>query len=187
MKDACRQASEAIEISMMQRDWVSVFVGLGANLGDARHAIEDAVVAIGKLPDTQVISCSSLYLSAPVDALGPDYINAVVHLQTRINAYSLLDAFQALENSAGRERPYYHAPRTLDIDMLLFGSASIESQVLVVPHPRMRARAFVMFPLAELAPHSVAESDLQMLGDQRIQKLDAIHFDKLNTLTRSSP
>lgn len=172
MKDACRQASESAEISIMQRDWVSVFVGLGANLGDAHHAVEQAVVDIGKLPDTHLIGCSSLYRSAPVDATGPDYINAVVHIETRINAYDLLHAFQGVENLAGRERPYHHAPRTLDVDLLLFGSARIESQALTVPHPRMNARAFVMRPLAELYPNLVAESDLQKLGDQVIHKLD---------------
>ena len=79
---------------MMHRDMVSVFVGLGANLGNAQGAVMQAVESIGKLPNTQLIRCSSLYRSAPVDATGPDYINAVLHIESRINAYDLLNAFQ---------------------------------------------------------------------------------------------
>jgi 2-amino-4-hydroxy-6-hydroxymethyldihydropteridine diphosphokinase len=156
---------------MMHRDMVSVFVGLGANLGNAQGAVMQAVESIGKLPNTQLIRCSSLYRSAPVDATGPDYINAVLHIESRINAYDLLNAFQDIENLAGRERPYLNAPRTLDVDMLLFGSANIVSQRLTVPHPRMRARAFVLRPLSELAPHLVSDVDLRKLDDQQIQKI----------------
>ena len=156
---------------MMHRDMVSVFVGLGANLGNAQDAVMQAVESIGKLPNTQLIRCSSLYRSAPVDATGPDYINAVLHIESRINAYDLLNAFQDIENLAGRERPYLNAPRTLDVDMLLFGSANIVSQRLTVPHPRMRARAFVLRPLSELAPHLVSDVDLRKLDDQQIQKI----------------
>jgi 2-amino-4-hydroxy-6-hydroxymethyldihydropteridine diphosphokinase len=162
----------------MQREWVSVFVGLGANLGEARHAVEAAVQAIGKLPHTRVLDCSSLYRSAPVDASGPDFINAVVHLETRIDAYELLRALQALESLAGRERPYRNAPRTLDIDLLLFGSASIASQELTVPHPRMKERAFVLQPLSELAPHLVTQDALRQVQDQVIQKLNSYSFEK---------
>lgn len=162
----------------MQREWVSVFVGLGANLGEAHHAVEAAVKAIGKLPHTRLLGCSSFYRSAPVDATGPDYINAVVHLETRINAYELLRALQALEILAGRERPYRHAPRTLDIDVLLFGDASIASQELTVPHPRMQERAFVLQPLWELAPHLVTQDGLHQVQDQVIQKLNAYSFEK---------
>lgn len=156
---------------MMHRDMVSVFVGLGANLGNAQGAVMQAVESIGKFPNTQLIQCSSLYRSAPVDATGPDYINAVLHIESRINAYDLLDAFQDIENLAGRARPYLNAPRTLDVDMLLFGSASIDSLRLTVPHPRMRARAFVLRPLSELAPHLVSDVDLRKLDDQLIQKI----------------
>jgi 2-amino-4-hydroxy-6-hydroxymethyldihydropteridine diphosphokinase len=156
---------------MMQREMVSVFVGLGANLGNAQGAIMQAIESIGKLPNTQLIRCSSFYRSAPVDAAGPDYINAVLHIESRINAYDLLNAFQNIENLAGRERPYLNAPRTLDVDMLLFGCANIVSQRLTVPHPRMLARAFVLRPLSELAPHLVSDVDLRKLDDQQIKKM----------------
>ncbi len=163
----------------MHREWVSVFVGLGANLGEARQTLDAAVKAIGKLPHTRVLNCSSFYRSAPVDATGPDYINAVLHLETRLNAYEALEAFQTLETMAGRVRPYRNAPRTLDIDLLLFGDASIQSPVLTVPHPRMRERAFVLKPLSELSPQWVSAQDLQSVQSQAIEKLDASSSDDL--------
>jgi 2-amino-4-hydroxy-6-hydroxymethyldihydropteridine diphosphokinase len=145
---------------------------LGANLGDARRAVEDAVLAIGHIPETRVVNSSSLYRSAPVDAGGPDYCNAVVHLESRLNAVDLLKAFQAIENAAGRERPYVNAPRTLDIDMLMYGSAEIHSSFLTVPHPRMMERAFVLVPLSELAPHLVKDSDWASHLSQVIHKIE---------------
>ena len=154
--------------SMMPRDWVSVFLGLGANLGDAQQTLIQAVEAIGQLPNTQLVRCSSFYRSAPVDAEGPCYINAVLHLESRLNAYALLHALQALENAAGRLRPYRNAPRTLDIDVLLYGEACIESAELTVPHPRMNDRAFVLKPLAELAPGRVSQEHLSKVANQVI-------------------
>ena len=145
---------------------------MGANLGDARRAVEDAVLAIGHIPETRVVNSSSLYRSAPVDAGGPDYCNAVVHLESRLNAVDLLKAFQAIENAAGRERPYVNAPRTLDIDMLMYGSAEIHSSFLTVPHPRMMERAFVLVPLSELAPHLVKDSDWASHLSQVIHKIE---------------
>jgi 2-amino-4-hydroxy-6-hydroxymethyldihydropteridine diphosphokinase len=156
----------------MQREWVSVFAGLGANLGDARRAVEDAVLAIGHIPETRVVNSSSLYRSAPVDAGGPDYCNAVVHLESRLNAVDLLKAFQAIENAAGRERPYVNAPRTLDIDMLLYGNAEIQSPFLTVPHPRMMDRAFVLVPLSDLAPHLLKDSGRARHLNQVIQRME---------------
>jgi 2-amino-4-hydroxy-6-hydroxymethyldihydropteridine diphosphokinase len=163
----------------MHREWVSVFVGLGANLGEARQTLDAAVKAIDKLPHTHVLNCSSFYRSAPVDATGPDYINAVLHLETRLNAYEALLAFQTLENLAGRVRPYRNAPRTLDIDLLLYGDASIQSQALTVPHPRMRQRAFVLKPLSDLSPLKVSAQELQSVQFQTLQKLDASSSDDL--------
>jgi 2-amino-4-hydroxy-6-hydroxymethyldihydropteridine diphosphokinase len=96
-----------------------------------------------------------------------------------LNAYEALKAFQSFENLAGRERPYRNAPRTLDIDILLFGDASIQSPVLTVPHPRMRARAFVLKPLSELLPGWVTPQDLQSVQSQAIEKLDASRSDDL--------
>ena len=153
----------------MQRDEVSVYVGLGANLGDAQQAVQKASAELANLPLTEWVATSSLYQSSPVDAQGPDFVNAVVHLKTRLNAIDLLHACQAIENRAGRERPYRNAPRTLDIDILLFGEANIISEELILPHPRMKDRAFVLVPLNEIAPQWVIASDLQKVKAQAVR------------------
>jgi 2-amino-4-hydroxy-6-hydroxymethyldihydropteridine diphosphokinase len=108
--------------------------------------------ALAALPGTQCIARSSLYRSAPVDADGPDYVNAVVELRTGQAPLDLLRSLQAIEARFGRERPYHHAPRTLDLDLLLYGERRIDMPELAVPHPRWRERAFVLVPLAEIAP-----------------------------------
>ena len=155
------------------REAVTAFVGLGANLGDPAQAIADALRALAALPQTQLVRASRLYRSAPVDAGGPDFLNAVAQLRTQLVAPELLRAVQALEQAAGRERPYRNAPRTLDLDLLLYGDARIASAQLTVPHPRMRERAFVLLPLAELAPQQVDAGDLAAVADQRIAPLPA--------------
>ena len=128
-------------------------------------------MALGKLPETLLVGRSSFYKSAPFQADGPDFINAVVHLQTRLNAIELLRAFQSEENLAGRERPYRNAPRTLDIDLLLYGEGNIQSPALQVPHPRMRERAFVLLPLSELAPGLVTKDELRNVQAQVVTRL----------------
>jgi 2-amino-4-hydroxy-6-hydroxymethyldihydropteridine diphosphokinase len=153
------------------REPVTAFVGLGANLGDAQAAVRDALGAIGALPGTRLVRSSRLYRSAPVDAGGPDYVNAVALVETSLDAFELLRALQSVENASGRERPYRNAPRTLDLDLLLYGSARIDSAVLAVPHPRMRERAFVLLPLAELAPELVGAGELAAVAHQRIAPL----------------
>ena len=155
----------------MARELVNVYAGLGANLGHARLSLDAAILALGKLPETLLVGCSSFYQSAPFQADGPDYINAVVHLQTRLNAIELLCAFQNVENLAGRERPYRNAPRTLDIDLLLYGDGNIQSPALQVPHPRMRERAFVLLPLSELAPDLVTKDELRNVQAQVVTRL----------------
>ena len=155
------------------RDAVSAYVGLGANLGEPVQALADAIAALARLPHTVLAAQSGLWRSAPVDAGGPDFVNAVVELATRLPAPVLLRELQALEAAAGRERPYRNAPRTLDLDLLLYGAASIASARLTVPHPRWRERAFVLRPLAEIAPQRVAPADLAAVADQRIEPLPA--------------
>ena len=136
----------------------TVFVGLGANLGDARATLRDALAALSALAAPGSFQASSLYRSAPVDSSGPDYVNAVARLRTALAPHPLLDALQAIEERFGRERPYRNAPRTLDLDVLLFGvegdagGAVIEDERLAVPHPRAAQRTFVLEPLAELWP-----------------------------------
>lgn len=154
-----------------QRQPVTAYVGLGANLGDAAQAVRDAIQALAGLPATEVTRRSSLYRSAPVDSSGPDYVNAVVEVRTALTAPELLDQLQHIEQGAGRTRPYRNAPRTLDLDLLLFGSATIASQRLTLPHPRMNQRAFVLLPLAEIAPQQVSPQALAAVASQSVDRL----------------
>jgi 2-amino-4-hydroxy-6-hydroxymethyldihydropteridine diphosphokinase len=136
----------------------TAFIGLGANLGDARATLRDALAALQTLARPGSFAASSLYGSAPVDSSGPDYVNAVARLRTRLAPLALLDALQAIEQRFGRERPYRNAPRTLDLDVLLYGAdgdaggVSLRDDRLTLPHPRAAARGFVLEPLAELWP-----------------------------------
>ena len=144
-----------------------VFVGLGANLGDALATVQAAFDALDALPQTTCVARSSLYRSAPVDAQGSDYINAVAQLRTGLSPLALLVALQAIEGRFGRERPYRNAPRTLDLDVLLYGQRRIVTPRLTVPHPRLHERAFVLVPLAEIAP----DLALPIPPDQRVEKI----------------
>lgn len=146
--------------------YVRAYVGLGANLGDTVHAVLDAMTALGQLPQTRVRARSRLYRSAPMDAGGPDFINAVVALDTALSADELLTHLQALEEAAGRTRPYRHAPRTLDLDLLLYGVQHSESPTLTLPHPRMQRRAFVLLPLHDVAPECVSDAALRAVAAQ---------------------
>ncbi|MFT4193228.1 2-amino-4-hydroxy-6-hydroxymethyldihydropteridine diphosphokinase [Ottowia sp.] len=155
------------------REPVTAYVALGANLGDAQAAVRQALHDLARLPDTRLLAQSSLWRSAPVDAAGPDFVNAVAALSTRLTAPALLAALRQLEDAAGRRRPYPHAPRTLDLDLLRYGDARIDSPRLTLPHPRMAARAFVLRPLAEIAPHLVGADALQAVAGQAIGRLPA--------------
>lgn len=151
---------------------VTAFVALGANLGDAGQALRDALTALDATAGVRVRRASSLYRTAPIDSSGPDYLNAVAEVATTLGAPDLLDALQAIEQAAGRERPYRNAPRTLDLDLLLYGDARIDSARLTVPHPRMGERAFVLVPLAEIAPALVDAQALASVAGQAIEKLE---------------
>ncbi len=147
------------------------YVGLGANLGEREAALRQALAALGQCPGTRVLRVSPLYGSAPVDAGGPDYLNAVAEVATTLAPEALLQALQAIEQSAGRERPYRNAPRTLDLDILWFGDQVIHTPTLTVPHPRMAERAFVLRPLADLVPDRVSAAALQAVAAQSIYRL----------------
>ena len=154
------------------------YIGLGANLGEPEAALREAIEALAALPDSALRTRSSFYRTAPIDAIGPDFLNAVVHLDTRLAPHALLAALQRIEQAHGRERAYRNAPRTLDLDLLLYGDHLIETPTLTVPHPRLHERAFVLRPLAEIAPAlivpgrgSVAEL-LAPLAGQRIDRLE---------------
>ncbi|HYD74743.1 2-amino-4-hydroxy-6-hydroxymethyldihydropteridine diphosphokinase [Ramlibacter sp.] len=153
------------------REPVTAYVALGANLGDPRAAVLAAMDRLGTLPHTRVTARSSLWRTAPVGTTGPDFVNAVVALRTTLPAPGLLAALQRLELEAGRERPWPNAPRTLDLDLLLYGEARIASPRLVVPHPRMHERAFVLAPLAEIAPALVPPGALAAMTSQVIARI----------------
>ena len=120
---------------------VMACVALGANLGDAVATVQQALRDVAGLPGTQLLKASSLYRSAPYEAQGPDFINAVALIQTQLGPLALLHALQALELQSGRERPYKNAPRTLDLDVIFYGDVSLESPELTLPHPRWQERA----------------------------------------------
>ncbi len=153
------------------------YIGIGANLGDARANVLDALRRLGQLPDSALEASSSLYRTAPVDAGGDDYINAVARIVTYLPAHELLAALHQIELAHGRERPYRNAPRTLDLDLLLYGAEQIATPLLQVPHPRLHQRAFVLAPLLEIAPHIAipglgpASAFLPGVADQAIGKL----------------
>jgi len=150
---------------------IQAFVALGANLGDAVQAVQQALQALDGTPGLRLVRASSLYRTAPLDASGPDFINAVAELATTLSAPALLDALQAIENAAGRERPYPNAPRTLDLDLLFYGDGTVQSPRLTVPHPRLHQRAFVLHPLAEIAPQRVPAAWLAGVAGQAIERL----------------
>ncbi|MGE5116219.1 MAG: 2-amino-4-hydroxy-6-hydroxymethyldihydropteridine diphosphokinase [Betaproteobacteria bacterium] len=156
---------------------VRAFVGLGANVGDTRRTLEAALRSLAVLPLTTLERRSSWWRSAPIDAGGPDYVNAVAELSTELGAADLLGHLLDIERLHGRERPYRNAPRTLDLDLLLYGDARIDTPSLTVPHPRMHERAFVLAPLAEVWPalevpgRGRVDALLAGVADQRVERL----------------
>jgi 2-amino-4-hydroxy-6-hydroxymethyldihydropteridine diphosphokinase len=153
------------------------YLGLGANLGDARQILKDAVVCLAQQHAITVLAKSSLYRTAPIDAGGDDYLNCVVKLDTTLSARHLLALCHKIELHFGRERPYRNAPRTLDLDILLYGEHTVDEPDLIIPHPRLTERAFALVPLVELAPDLVipsrgrADAYLAAVAPQRIEKL----------------
>ncbi len=131
---------------------ILAYIGLGANLGDARATVLQAASELTQTSGVSQLQLSKLYRTAPVDAGGPHYINAVAAIHTGLTAQALLAVLQNIEHRHGRLHPYRNAPRTLDLDLLLYGSSRIDEADLTVPHPRMHQRAFVLKPLGDLAP-----------------------------------
>jgi 2-amino-4-hydroxy-6-hydroxymethyldihydropteridine diphosphokinase len=153
------------------RPEVTAYVALGANLGDAAQTLRDALQTLGRTTGIRLVTASALYRTAPIDSSGPDYLNAVAEVATTLTAPALLTALQAIETAAGRERPYRNAPRTLDLDLLLYGDACIDSPELTVPHLRMWARAFVLVPLSEVAPERVSAEMLRAVAGQGVKRI----------------
>jgi 2-amino-4-hydroxy-6-hydroxymethyldihydropteridine diphosphokinase len=169
------------------------YLGLGANLGDARQTLKDAVVCLAQQHSITVLAKSSLYRTAPIDAGGDDYFNCVVKVDTTLAVRHLLSLCHKIEHQFGRERPFRNAPRTLDLDILLFGDQSIDEADLIVPHPRLVERAFALVPLVEIDPtliiakHGRAEALLDRVRDQRIEKVKSpCQCPMLNALTEDN-
>jgi 2-amino-4-hydroxy-6-hydroxymethyldihydropteridine diphosphokinase len=138
---------------MMVRAAAEAFVGLGANLEDPLQQVRQALLELDAIEHTRLLATSSLYRSTPVGfAAQPDFINAVARLQTRLSPRELLEALHLIEKRHVRQRSMRNAPRTLDLDLLLYGTLVVSEEALIVPHPRMHERAFVLMPLAEIAP-----------------------------------
>jgi 2-amino-4-hydroxy-6-hydroxymethyldihydropteridine diphosphokinase len=143
-----------------------VYIGLGANLGNAAAEVVSAFDELDRMPHSRVLRRSSLYRSAPIGhADQPDFINAAAQLETGLPAERLLAELRGIEDQHGRTRSFANAPRTLDLDLLLYGRQKIDTAELTLPHPRMHQRAFVLMPLAEIAP------DLDVPGRGLIRQL----------------
>ena len=158
---------------------ITAYIGLGSNQGGPRAQIDQAFAEIDGLPATRLAARSPLYRSAAVDAPGqPDFVNAVAAVETELSAAQLLAALQAIESRHGRERPQRNAPRTLDLDMLLFGETACASPELTLPHPRMHERAFVLRPLLDLDPRAeipgrgAARALLRVCTAQAIERIE---------------
>jgi len=133
--------------------FTTAYVALGANLENPAAQVAAGLAALGSLPRTRLVAQSSLYRTTPVGyAAQPDFINAVAKVETALGPRELLDALLAIEASHGRVRDFPNAPRTLDLDVLLYGDLEVHEDGLTIPHPRMHERAFVLVPLAEIAP-----------------------------------
>jgi 2-amino-4-hydroxy-6-hydroxymethyldihydropteridine diphosphokinase len=154
------------------------YVGIGANLADPKARVCNAFASLAALPDTRLLRSSSLYRTEPQGYRAqPEFVNAVAELDTRLAPAALLAALQAVEADAGRERSFRNAPRTLDLDLLLYGAERIDQPGLVVPHPRMHERAFVLVPLLEIAPEAAipgvgsARACLARVAGQAVERL----------------
>ena len=141
------------------------FIGLGSNLGESCDMLKLAIEDLGGLPGTRVLKSSSLYCSAPVGYLDqPDFVNAVAKIATTLTPGRLLSALLDIERCHGRERTFCNAPRTLDLDLLLYDDARIDEPDLTVPHPQMHLRAFVLLPLLEIEP----DCEIPVIGSARL-------------------
>lgn len=163
---------------MPDRQTRRAWIGIGANLGDPRRMVESAIEAIAAIEGVGHCVRSSLYRSAPIDAEGPDFVNAVVGIDTTLGPLALLAALQAIEARCGRERAQRNAPRTLDLDLLAHGDVCLDTPELALPHPRLHRRAFVVVPLLELDPR------LELPGIGRVARhLEAVVAQRIERLS----
>lgn len=166
----------------MSLENIQAYIGLGANLGDPKSNLIEALRRISLLKGVCLRKVSGFYRSSPVDASGPDYVNAVASIHTRLAADDLLCELFAIEKALGRVRPagVARAPRTIDLDLLLYADFVSNSEFLTLPHPRMHERAFVLVPLLEIAPNLIipgrglAKDYLPSVGNQTVVKMDNV-------------
>jgi 2-amino-4-hydroxy-6-hydroxymethyldihydropteridine diphosphokinase len=173
-------------VAAATKEAITAYIGIGANLGDPLEQVTSAIAALATLPMTRLLGTSSAYRSAPMggmrDDSQPDYVNAVARIQTLLDARTLLDRLLDIENRHGRFRSFPNAPRTLDLDLLLFGEQQIDQPGLCVPHPRMHLRRFVLDPLIEIAP------DLYIPGQGAVARLATATRDQaVERIARQGP
>lgn len=136
-----------------EKSWVEVFLGAGSNLEQPRVQLKRALSALQLLPGCKEVCCSPVYLSSPMGPQQqPDYLNAVIRMATWLTPRRLLGELQAIEQAQGRTREERWGPRTLDLDLLLYGDLVLDTVELKIPHPGIAARAFVLYPLRDIAP-----------------------------------
>lgn len=168
------------------------FIGLGGNVGDSRQILTDAVICLAQFPSIHIDARSAFYVSAPVDAPGGDYINNVISISTSLEPKPLLAVCQSVEQHFGRERPYENAPRTLDIDILIYEDLAMQEPELIIPHPKITQRMFVLLPLLEIDPeislpnHGKLKNRLPDLSWQKIEKLPYMQCPMGDTDLKSS-
>ena len=173
-----RQAGQISMTPIDQQEKISeqAYIGLGSNLEQPQRNILQAIHLISEHPQIELIATSSLYQTAPVGYLNQaDFINAVIKVNTCLDAMSLLQTLLDIEQRFGRQRPFKDAPRTLDLDLLLYGQLEVATEQLTLPHPRMHQRAFVMVPLKEIAPELMLPKigNVQQIAESL--EIDGIH------------
>jgi len=157
---------------------VTVFIGLGSNLGDPPAQIRRALQTLAVMPETRLVRGSSLYRNPPSGYLDqPEFVNAVAEIETRLAPRDLLEQLLAIERAHGRVRDLPNGPRTLDLDILLYGERTVREPKLTIPHPRMVERAFVLVPLAEIAPETVVPGSARV--SDLVRSVDASSMIKL--------
>jgi 2-amino-4-hydroxy-6-hydroxymethyldihydropteridine diphosphokinase len=145
-----------LSLSTQHSSLVTAYIALGSNLGDPAAQIRRAMQALAAMPETRLVRRSSLYRNPPAGYLDqPEFVNAVARIETRLAPRDLLEQLLAIERAHGRARDFPNGPRTLDLDILLYGERTVREPGLTIPHPRMLERAFVLVPLAEIAPETV--------------------------------
>ena len=162
-----------------------IYIGMGSNLADPAEQLRNAVEAIAQLPNSVFVGVSAFYQSDSLLPGQPRYTNAVATIETHMAPLELLDALQTIENDQGRERLERWGPRTLDLDILLFGNQLIDEPRLKVPHYHMHARPFVLYPLAELAPASLKLADGRSL-EQLLKDCPFVGLERLPGLAESN-